>query len=144
MLVDDGRTLEGTIFTAELGSGGRPENALQHLNEPGEDFLPVLCGGYSVLVNKTGILWVQLSDSAAEEIAEDAGSGRRVPVRLTLSGGIGILGTVVIVMPLERSRVVDYLNAAGRFFPVFGEDGVKLIQRRFVVTLSSGEGTAQV
>jgi len=47
-----------------------------------------------------------------------------------------------IVMPPERSRVLDYLNAAGRFVPVFGEGAVTLVQRRFVVLARSVEGGA--
>ena len=47
-------------------------------------------------------------------------------------------------MPPERSRVVDYLNAAGRFLPLFGEGVVTLVQRRFVVSLRSGEGAERL
>jgi len=144
ILVDDGRTLDGTLFTAETGAAGRPETLLQHLNEPDEDFVPLLCGADSILVNKAGVLWVQLTGSAAEEIADDAGSGERIPVRLSLAGGISVVGTLVVVMPLERSRVVDYLNASGRFLPLFGEGTVTLVQRRFVVTVRTGEGADRV
>jgi hypothetical protein len=140
MLVDGSQTLEGTFFTAETGSAGHPEHALQRLNDPEEDFVPVVCTGYSVLVNKARIFWIEVSGAAADEIADDIGSGRRVPVRLTLSGGVGVFGTFVIVMPLERSRIVDYLNAADRFVPLFVDGGVKLIQRRFIVTVGFADG----
>ena len=144
ILVDDGRTLDGTLFTAETGAAGRPEDVLQHLNELDEDFVPLLCGKDSFLLNKAGIIWVQLTGSAAAEIADEAGSGPRVPVRFSLAGGISVVGTLVIVMPLERSRVVDYLNASGRFLPLFGEGSVTLVQRRFVVTVRSGAGDERV
>jgi len=144
VLLDDGRTLDGTLFTAETGAAGRPEDLLTHLNEPGEDFVTLLCGGDSFLLNKSGIIWVRLTGSAAMEIADQAESGQRVPVRLSLAGGGSVVGTLMIVMPLERSRVVDYLNASGRFLPVFGDGAVTLVQRRFVVTVSSGEGTGRV
>jgi hypothetical protein len=144
ILVDDGRTLDGTLFTAETGAAGRPEDVLQHLNELDEDFVPLLCGKDSFLLNKAGIIWVQLTGSAAAEIADEAGSGPRVPVRFSLAGGISVVGTLVIVMPLERSRVVDYLNASGRFLPLFGEGTVTLVQRGFVVTVRSGQGAERV
>jgi hypothetical protein len=144
ILVDDGRTLDGTLFTAATAGGGRAEDVLHHLNEADENFVPLLCGKDSFLLNKAGIIWVQLTGDAAQEIARDAASGRRVPVRFSLAGGISVVGTLVIVMPPERSRVVDCLNASGRFLPVFGEGTVTLVQRRFVVTVRSGEGAERV
>jgi hypothetical protein len=144
VLINDGRTLDGTLFTAETGAAGRPEDLLSHLNDPSEDFVPLLCGGDSFLLNKRGILWVQLTGSAATELAEQAGSGQRVPVRVSLVGGVGVVGTLIVVMPLERSRVVDYLNASGPFLPLFGDGTVTLVQRRFVVTVTSGEGAGTV
>ena len=144
ILVDDGRTLDGTLFTAETGAGGRPEDVLQHLNDSDKDFVPLVCGADSFLLNKAGIIWVQVSGAAAKEIAAEAGSGRHVPVRLSLAGGISVVGKLVIVMPAERSRVLDYLNAAGRFLPLYGEATVTLVQRRFVVTVRSAEGGERI
>jgi len=142
ILLDDGRSLDGQLFTSDAGPGGRPQNLLDHLNDAASDFVPLASGRESILVNKAGIVWVQLSGEAAEEIAVDAEGGHRVPVRLSLAGGISLVGVFSIVMPPERSRVLDYLNAAGRFVPVFGEGAVTLVQRRFVVLARSVEGGA--
>jgi hypothetical protein len=142
VLVDDGRTLDGTLFTAETGAAGRPEDLLSHLNDSDEDFVPMLCGSDSVLLNKRNILWVKLTGAAAAELADEIGSGERVPVQVCLAGGISVVGTLIVVMPLERSRVVDYLNASGRFLPLFGDGAVTLVQRRFVVTVTNGERSA--
>jgi hypothetical protein len=144
ILVDDGRTLDGTLFTAESGAGGRPEDVLHHLNDSEKDFVPLVCGADSFLLNKAGIIWAQVSGAAASEIAVEAGAGRHVPVRLSLAGGISVVGKLVIVMPPERSRVLDYLNAAGRFLPLYGEGTVTLVQRRFVVTVRSSEGGQRI
>lgn len=144
ILLDDGRTLDGTFFTAEAGAGGRPDDVLQHLNDTTEEFMPLVCGADSFLLNKAGIIWAQVSGVAAEEIGVDAGLGKKAPVRLSLAGGINLLGTLAYLMPVERSRVLDYLNAAGRFLPLFGEGSVTLVQRRFVVTVRSVEGREKV
>jgi hypothetical protein len=144
ILLDDGRTLDGTLFTAETGIGGRPDHVLQHLNDADAHFVPLVCGTDSFLLNKAGIIWAQVSGAAAREIAVEAGAGRRVPVRFSLTGGISLVGTLVIVMPPDRSRVLDYLNASGRFMPLFGEGTVTLVQRRFVVTVRSGEGAERL
>ena len=144
ILLDDGRTLDGTLFTSETGPGGQPEDVLHHLNDTAEDFVPLLCGRDSFLLNKAGIIWVQLAGDPAREIAGETVAARHVPARLSLAGGISVVGTLAIVMPPERSRVVDYLNAVGRFLPLLGEGTVTLVQRRFVVTVRSGEGAERV
>lgn len=140
ILVDDGRTLDGMLFTANAGAAGRTAGVLQHLNEPDEEFVPMLCGEDSFLLNKAGIVWVQVTGSAAAELVDEAGFAQHVSVHVSLSGGGRIVGTLAIIMPLERSRTVDYLNASGRFLPVFGNGTVTLVQRRSVVTVRSGEG----
>jgi hypothetical protein len=144
ILLDDGRTLDGTLFTAESAAGGRSEDVLQLLNGTDVEFVPLLSGKDSFLLSKAGVIWVQLMGEPAREIALEAESGRRVPVRFSLAGGVSVVGTVSIVMPPERSRVVDYLNAAGRFLPLFGEGIVTLVQRRFIVTVRSGEGGERI
>ena len=137
ILLDDGRTLDGKVFTTDSVPGGRPEDVLHLLNDTSEDFVPLVCGNDSFLLNKAGIIWVQLTGANAEEVAEHAESGRPAPVRLTLAGGLSLVGTLSIVMPPERARVIDYLNAAGRFVPLFGDGSVTLVRRSFVVSVRS-------
>ena len=144
ILLDDGRTLDGTLFTAETGPGGQPEDVLHYLNETDEGFVPLACGRDSFLLNKAGIIWVQLSGDPARELAGEAADAHRVPARISLAGGLSVFGTLAIAMPPERSRVVDYLNAAGGFLPLHGEGTVTLVQCRFVVTVRSGTGAERV
>jgi hypothetical protein len=140
ILLDDGRTLDGSLFVSPTGVRGGPEDALHFLNTNSEDFIPLVCGKDSFLLNKAGIIWVQLTGGGAEEIASSNRTGRLVPVRFTLTGGLSAVGTLAIVMPQERNRVVDYLNAAGRFVPLFGDGVATLVQRGFVVSVRSADG----
>ncbi len=144
ILLDDGRTLDGTLFTAETGPGGRPEDVLHYLNETDEGFVPLVCGRDSFLLNKAGIVWVQLAGALALEITSETVDARHVPARVSLAGGLSVVGTLAIAMPPERSRVVDFLNAAGRFLPLHGEGTVTLVQCRFVVSVRSGTGAERV
>lgn len=137
LLLDDGRTLDGVFFTAEATPGGQPEGVLKHLNDAAEEFVPLRCGDDSFLLSKAGIVWVVLAGPYAAEVAAENGSGRPAPVRLSLAGGLGVVGTLSIMMPPERNRVLDYLNVAGRFIPLFGEEVVTLVQRGFVVSVRS-------
>jgi hypothetical protein len=139
ILLDDGRSLDGTLFTADSGPSGRPEDLLQHLNDASEEFVPLSNGSDRVLLNKAGIIWAQIAGEAAQEVSAEFEGGRQVPVRLSLTGGVSLVGTFSIVMPPERSRVLDYLNAAGRFVPLFGEGTVTLVQRGFVVVVRTAE-----
>lgn len=139
ILLDDGRSLDGKLFTADAGPNGGSEDLVHHLNDPSQEFVALSCGDDRVLVNKAGIIWAQTSGAAAEEIAALALGARTVPVRLSLAGGISLVGTLRIVMPPDRSRVLDYLNAAGRFVPLFGEGTVTLVQRSFVVLVRTAE-----
>lgn len=144
ILLDDGRTLDGALFTAESATGGRAESTLHLLNGGDVEFVPLVSGKDSFLLGKAGVMWVQLTGEPARELAREAEDGRRVPVRLTLAGGVSVIGAMMVVMPPERSRVVDYLNAAGRFVPLFGEGIVTLVQRRYIVTVRSGEGGERI
>ncbi len=143
ILLDDGRTIDGSFFAHEAGPGGEPQHVLAHLNDSADDFVPLVCGHVSFLLNKAGIIWVQVTGSAAQEIADQVAAARHVPARLSLAGGLSVIGTLAIMMPPERSRVVDYLNAAGRFLPLFGDGVVTLVHRRFIVTVRSGEAAAR-
>lgn len=139
LLLDDGRTLEGTAFTLESGPNGGPQDVLALLNDADDEFLPFACDRDWFLLNKAGIIWAQLAGAAAQESAAKVLSAHHVLARFSLAGGLNVVGTLAIVMPPERSRVLDYMNAAGRFVPLFGEDSVTLVQRRFVVSVRSGE-----
>jgi len=107
ILLDDGRTLDGTVFTTESVPGGRPEDVLHLLNDTSEDFVPLVCGPDSFLLNKTGIIWVQLTGATAAEVG-DVDAGRRAPVRLTLAGGLSLVDKIVRHHSSDRFIVIDY------------------------------------
>ena len=139
LLLDDGRTLDGAMFTSPTGPNGQPEDVLRHMNDTTEEFVPLLGERESVLVNKARIIWIRLDGEAADEIQNGGISGRSVPVSLTLSGGDSLAGALSVVMPAERNRVVDFLNASGRFVPLFEDSAVTLVQKAFVASVRSAE-----
>ena len=142
ILLDDGRTLEGDLYTAIEMHGGRPASALDLLNDPGEEFLPLACGEDRFLLNKAGIVYAQIPPDSFETREPALEAAQVVPVRLTLAGGMGLVGRLHIVMPPARSRVLDYLNSAERFLPLWGEGTVLLVQRSFVVSVRGEAGSA--
>ena len=44
ILLDDGRTLEGSVYTSPAGPMGLPETILDRLADLSEEFLPLACG----------------------------------------------------------------------------------------------------
>lgn len=137
ILLDDGRTVDGDLYTAAAVTEGRPETVVHHLNDPTEEFLPLACGEDRFLLNKAGIVYAQILADPSEMGEAELEAARAVAVRLSLAGGMALLGTFRMVMPPERSRVLDYLNAAPRFLPLWGEGQVTLVQRSFVVSVRS-------
>lgn len=136
VVLDDGRRLECQLFTAVSSPEGGPQRVLERLNDSQEEFVPVSCGDDRFLVSKPGIVTVQITQQD-ELDAMESDAGREAPVRLCLAGGLSLVGRFRIVMPPERSRVLDYLNEAARFVPLFGEDRVTLVQRSYIVTAHS-------
>lgn len=139
ILLDDGRVLEGQLYLAVAGHDGRPETVGERLNDAGEEFLPMACGPDRFLLNKSGIITVTVPDGH-DAVREDEGNGaRETAVRVSLAGGISLIGRLHIAMPVERSRVLDYLNAAPRFLPLHSPAGITLVHRRFIVSVRSDD-----
>ncbi len=136
ILLDDGRILDCVMFTAVTARDGGPQRVIDRLNDSGEEFVPVSCRDDRFLVNKSGIVTVQITDRD-EVAAMRTDSGRESAVRISLTGGISLVGRFEISMPPERSRVIDFLNIASRFVPLFGEDRVTLVQRSYIVAVRS-------
>ncbi len=135
VLLDDGRILDGEFFTAVQGPDGLPGRVVDRLNDSSEEFLALRAAEDRFLLNKSGIVSVQIEGERTEILGIEPGAGREIPVRLGLAGGTGLVGRLVIAMPPERSRVIDYLNSVPRFFPLLGEGLVTLVQRTYVVSV---------
>lgn len=140
ILLDDGRTLDGSLFTSVTGPSGGPETIQDRLSDTSEEFVPLACGNDRLLLNKSGIILIQCPFEAAG-LSPDETSGKEVLVRMSLAGGTSLLGRFDIRMPPERSRVIDYLNCAPRFVPLLGDGQVTLVQKHFIVTVrNAAEG----
>jgi hypothetical protein len=135
LLLDDGRILEGRLYAA-AGDGDDYEGVVARLNDPEEDFVPLAVGNDRFLLQKAGIVTAELLDRPD---SPDPVGARVVAARLSLMGGTALLGHLRVEMPPERARVLDYLNAAPRFIPLWSDRGVVLVQRRAIVTVRADE-----
>jgi hypothetical protein len=135
LLLDDGRRLHGDLFVATV-DGSDFESLVRRLNDPEEDFVPLAVGDDRFLLQKAGIVSVEIDQAAPTE--EQPGV-RFVTARLTLMGGTALLGRLRVEMPPERSRVLDYLNAGPRFIPLWSPSGIILVQRRAIVSVRADD-----
>jgi len=135
LLLDDGRRLEGGLYVA-AGEGDDYESVFRRLNDVEEDFVPLAAGDDRFLLQKAGIVTAELLETPA---LPDPVGVRLVAARLSLMGGTALLGRLRVEMPPERARVLDYLNAAPRFVPLWSDRGVVLVQRRAIVSVRADE-----
>ncbi len=137
VLLDDGRVLECVIYASKAGPAGHAQSLQDRLNDATEEFVPVSSGDDPFLLNKSGVVTVELLEPQREIELLDLQAGHEVPVRLSLTGGLSLLGTFHVIMPPERSRVLDFVNSAPRFIALLGENKLTLIQRNYIVSVRS-------
>jgi hypothetical protein len=112
----DGRRFRGRIFLPTAAHDHAGSLRAEEWMNDGADFFPFLLddAGAPVLLNKREVVAVTVPASADRDVTLEA-----VPLpqrRLALEcGARRFEGTIVIDMPENHSRVLDYLNRPGAF-----------------------------
>jgi hypothetical protein len=130
VLCADGRTFLGRIFVPPSAShhdgATRPE---EWMNEEPE-FFPFLPdkAAVPIILNKPEVLILSVPAVAD---AGDVAEGVAVPERrvAVVVGGRRIVGTIVLDMPENHCRVLDYLNRGDRFLTLRDGDRHHLVQK---------------
>ncbi len=126
----DGRSFVGRIFIpANSNRHSGPMRAEEWMNEPA-DFFALLPdeGGAPILLNKHEVLVLSVSreaDHIAEEPEEEM-PRKRVTVEC---GDRRLEGEVVIDMPENQRRVLDYLNRHERFLTLHDGERHHLVRK---------------
>jgi hypothetical protein len=134
VLLPGGEVRRIALFLAEAApdhaGGERPWDLLTR----GDDFIPALDvdGGRMTFLNRAALPAVRF----ARELEGDAGDAPTIPteheVEVLLSDGTLLRGLVSYVLPPERSRLVDFLNAPSPFLRLVEERTVALVNKRHV------------
>lgn len=126
-----GSVLQGFVFAQATPYGGREEPG-DVLNGP-DPFVPVETrGGQTLLVAKSHVIEA-IPDAAAEIDELRRVTARSVEIEVTLEDGTRRRGTILIEMPHERPRVLDFLNSAtDRFLTMYAGGTATLINRQAV------------
>lgn len=137
--LDDGKILTGRVFLPAMASRhpGQPRPD-EWINQP-SGFFPFLIDGEenALILNKATV--AALSFSATPELSVDRNMGFTAAVEVTWAGG-QVEGLLLIDMPAERTRVLDYLNHTGQFIPLWTSQTYYLIRRDCITGIVEREG----
>ena len=130
------RDLDGVFYYAAAGPGGGEGRLTDRLNDADERFLPLAQEGRGCLLNKEWILIVTCDAGLAppEEAAE-----HHIAVQIHLADGTDLEGRLHFTMPPGRERLLDFINAAPRFIPVYGDGVAHLVNRDAITSIEGNE-----
>jgi hypothetical protein len=132
-----GACLHGYIFVQPAAHGFPGESALRVFNGD-EPFFPIqLEGGEVILVAKDRVAEVLWSALPAEDDVRLQSAGR-MRLDVTLAGGSARSGLVLVEMPSQRARPLDFLNQHDqRFLTLYDDEGVRLLNLRQIDSVRS-------
>lgn len=128
-----GETVSGAMFVQHADEvATRRESARDVLNSD-EPFFPIeTAAGDTLLIAKDRVVEV------CAELPDDTDALRRASARtarlaVVLVGGIERSGEVLLEMPSDQPRLLDYLNRLSeRFLVLYSDDGTRLINRALI------------
>jgi hypothetical protein len=139
-LLLDGRTLAGRIFVPASASrhagATRPE---EWINEAGS-FFPFLPdeAEVPVILNKRDVLLLTVpAESDREAAVEEGALEQRIVVEC---GGRRLEGTILIDMPENHRRVLDYLNRPDPFLTLRVGERDHLVQKNAISRVAESRG----
>ena len=125
------------VFLAEHRAHEFRRQYVLDLLEQAQAFLPArdTSSGKRETFNKDALLWigVPLAPFGSQATGEEELFEFRRPVRVDLIGGEPLSGELLYSAPEESTRLVDYLNAPGRFLRLWAKDTLYLINKAFVL-----------
>ena len=119
---------EGVIVEGELHLLTRPayppgpETPLEMLNRSDPFFALTLPGGQVTFVAKAQVAVVDCREPPALDDPDRLSAAKLVALEVVLEGGAEYRGRATVELPPGRARALDYVNAPGNFFALFGDD----------------------
>lgn len=132
VLCADGRTFSGRVFLPAASSVHTGPMRPEEWMNDAVPFFPFLAegAGGSVILNKHEVLVLTVIVAEGGADPEPPGYGRRLAVEVR---GRVLTGEVRVDMPLNQSRVLDYLNTTHPFLEV-REGGRRHLVRKARIT----------
>jgi hypothetical protein len=109
-----------------------PETPLEMLNRSDPFFPVTLDQGNVAFLAKSQVAVVSCAPHLGQSDPERASAAKTIALEIVMAGGQEFRGWATLELPPTRARTLDYLNAAGAFFSLQGEDAMRLINRAHV------------
>jgi hypothetical protein len=128
-----GETIAGTMFVQHAEeSDVRRENARDVLNSADRFFPVETADGETLLVAKDRVVDV-LAELPGDDDELRRASARSARLDIVLCGGVVRTGLVMLELPSDQPRLLDYLNRLSeRFLVLYGTEGTRLINRALI------------
>jgi hypothetical protein len=132
-----GETIAGAMFVQHAEKGDpRRESACDVLNAA-ERFFPIeTAAGETLLVAKDRVIDVLVELPGDGETGGDElrrASARSALLEMVLFGGIVRSGLVLLELPTDQPRLLDYFNRlSDRFLVLYAADGTRLVNRALI------------
>ena len=134
VLLASGVTRRVAVFLADSAPGHAGAERFSDLLNGREDFIPAFDVALDAItfVNRTGVVVARVAPHHESDRADDITIPTEHEVEIGLLDGSALRGLVSYVMPADRSRLNDFLNAAPPFFRLLERDAVALVNKRHV------------
>lgn len=140
LLQESGEESEGVLYAPKSGPSGGPGRLSDRLNDARERFLPLVGSEGAWLISKSWIVSLRLPRGEEELEFHESDQASERSVEMTLKEGIRLNGLLRYTMPVERCRILDYLNGAPQFIPLLQGDRVLLVNSSFIVRIRDVAG----
>jgi hypothetical protein len=121
-------------LVAQTHSG--PESPLDMLNRPEAFFAMTLEGEQPVLLAKSQVVALRLPAEAAGGDPARESAARRMEMAVEFSDGTRLEGAVLLELPPDRLRLLDFLNFAPAFFGLRTGADLQVVNRSHVRAVS--------
>lgn len=128
----DGERLAGDLFVQPYTRYRMGREQAPDLLNGHEPFFPLGTDEATQLLAKDNVREVEIPSEEPDPLAGHEGA-RASGIEVVLLGGVVHTGTVLLEMPADRPRLLDFLNKVeSRFLTLYTPDGVRLINRRLI------------
>ncbi|MCA1826557.1 MAG: hypothetical protein LC689_06410 [Myxococcales bacterium] len=136
VLLPGGAARQVTVFLSEFASRHNGPERLSDLFNASEDFVPALdvLSDTMTFLNRHGIAAARVAREW--ELGEEAPAGEQHEVEIALVDGTTLRGTVTVVLPPGRTRLLDFLNDAQPFLRLDEKERVALVNKRHIARVA--------
>lgn len=139
LTLSGGSTRSVLVFLAESAARHSGPERLSDLLEGESEFIPAVEASTDavIVLNCTSVVVARVASSVEGDAAAEGTTPTEHEVEITLVGGAKLRGFVSYVMPPDRSRLTDFLNAEPRFIKLIEPEAIALVNKQHVTLVEA-------